>query len=134
MNLLVDTSVWSLALRRDAPPPTSTVLYLRQALEGLATVLPTGIVLQELLQGVRGSKGREVIVARFATRPFVVPDREDHIDAAATHTACRRKGLQVVTIDVLLVQLCLRHDLTLLTADRDFAAIAEVVPLTIWMG
>jgi hypothetical protein len=97
-------------------------------------VLTTGIVLQELLQGVRGPKGREAIIGRFAALPFVVPDRQDHIEAALLHTACRGKGLQVGTIDALLAQLCLRHDLTLLSTDRDFSRIAGVVPLRVQMG
>lgn len=132
MNLLVDTSVWSLALRRDAPPTGREVNSLRRALEGEALVLTTGVILQELLQGIRGPKGREAIVARFVTLPFLVPDRQDHIDAATLHGACRRRGLQVGTIDVLLAQLCLRHELTILTTDRDFESIAAVVPLRVW--
>jgi hypothetical protein len=134
MSLLVDTSVWSLALRRDRPAESPVVVLLRRALEGDSVVLTTGIVLQELLQGVRGPKGREAIIGRFAALPFVVPDRQDHIEAALLHTACRGKGLQVGTIDALLAQLCLRHDLTLLTTDRDFSRIAGVVPLRVQMG
>jgi len=134
MSLLVDTSVWSLALRRDRPAESPVVVLLRRALEGDSVVLTTGIVLQELLQGVRGPKGREAIIGRFAALPFVVPDRQDHIEAALLHTACRGKGLQLGTIDALLAQLCLRHDLTLLTTDRDFSRIAGVVPLRVQMG
>ena len=134
MNLFVDTSIWSLALRRDIAPKIPALAFLRRALEGDAAVFTTGIVLQELLQGVRGPKGRDAIVARFGTLPFVVPDRQDHVDAAALHTECRRKGLQVGTIDVLLAQLCLRHHLTMLTADTDFTRIGEVAKLAIWPG
>lgn len=39
------------------------------------------------------------------------PDREDHIEAAAVRNACRRSGVQISTIDAVLIQLCLRHDL-----------------------
>jgi len=132
VNLLVDTSVWSLALRRDAPSEGPAVSFLRRALEGAATVLTTGIVLQELLQGVKGPKAHQLIVVRFSTLPFVIPDRQDHIDAAALHTRCRRRGIQVGTIDVLLAQLCLRHRLTMLTADRDCSRIGDVTELAIW--
>jgi predicted nucleic acid-binding protein len=132
VNVLVDTSVWSLALRRDVPPASPEVSFLRRALAGDAAVFTTGVILQELLQGIRGPKGRDAIVARFATLPFLVPDRQDHIDAASLHMACRRKGLQVGTIDVLLAQLCLRHRLTILTTDADFTRIAKVAPLSVW--
>ncbi len=132
MNLFVDTSVWSLALRRDQPPATPALAFLRQALEGEASVFTTGIVLQEILQGVRGPKSRETIVARFGALPFITPEIEDHVDAARLHTECRRKGLQVGTIDILLAHLCIRHQLTMLTADADFRRIAEVTDLSLW--
>jgi predicted nucleic acid-binding protein len=45
---------------------------------------------------------------------------------------CRRAGIQVGTIDALLAQLCIRHDLTLLTTDRDFYHIARHAPLRLW--
>ena len=40
--------------------------------------------------------------------------------------------MQVGTIDALIAQLCIRHELTLLTTDRDFAAVADVSPLKVW--
>jgi predicted nucleic acid-binding protein len=45
---------------------------------------------------------------------------------------CRRCGLQIGTIDALLAQLCIRHTLTLLTADQDFVRIASRSPLRLW--
>lgn len=56
MSLLVDTSVWSLAFRRDAGASTQAVEVLRSALEGADQVFTTGLVLQELLQGFSGPK------------------------------------------------------------------------------
>lgn len=132
MRLFVDTSVWSLALRRDAPSLRREVTFLAEALEAGESIFTTGLVLQELLQGFRGPQAREAIVERFALLPFLVPSREDHIDAAGLHGACRRKGIQVTTIDALLAQLCLRHELTLVTTDADFRRIASVRPVSLW--
>jgi predicted nucleic acid-binding protein len=132
LNLFVDTSVWSLALRRDLPSRRREVAFLAEALEAGESIFTTGLVLQELLQGLRGPKAREAVVERFAVLPFVVPSRQDHIDAAALHGVCRRKGIQATTIDVLLAQLCLRHELTLLTTDADFRRISNVRPLSVW--
>jgi len=130
--LLVDTSVWSLALRRDVVGAQPEVLYLEQALVGSQTVVTTGLVLQELLQGFSGPKARAQIIDRFSLLPLVQPDRQDHVDAAALRTACRRGGVQIGTIDALLAQLCIRHQLTLLTTDRDFAHAARHCRLRIW--
>lgn len=128
----MDTSVWSLALRRDAPPRVPEVDYLQAALHRGQTVVTAGLVLQELLQGLRGPKSRDAIVTRFAILPLLVPDRADHVEAAALHVACRRAGVQIGTIDALLAQLCLRNDLAMLTTDANFRRIARIRPLSVW--
>ena len=132
MSLFVDTSVWSLALRRDAPGEEPEARALIAAIEAGETIMTTGLVLQELLQGFSGPKAREAIIDRFSAVPLVTPDREDHIHAAALRNRCRQKGVQIGTIDALLAQLCIRHDLTMLTADRDFARIAAQSALRLW--
>ena len=131
MNLFVDTSVWSLALRRDAPPHIPQVDLLRNALEAGDPVFTTGLVLQELLQGIRGPRARDAIERRFSTLPFLVPHPADHVRAAAIHSSCRTKGVQVTTIDALLAALCLQHGLTMLSTDQDFQRIAKVESLRV---
>ena len=105
MSLLVDTSVWSLALRRDGELQTREVVALRNALLGTDQVFSTGLVLQELLQGFAGPKARDSIVERFTALAFVEPDRQDYIDDAEVRNTCRRNGVQIGTIDALLIQL-----------------------------
>jgi len=130
--LFVDTSVWSLALRRDTVSTAPEVIALRQALEGGETVVTTGLVLQELLQGFSGPRARRDIIDRFGALPLVSPDRQDHINAAALRNECRRAGVQVGIIDALLAQLCIRHDLILLSTDQDFVHMSAHQPLKVW--
>ncbi len=132
MNLFVDTSVWSLALRRDIPADEPEVERLRDALRSGEGVFTTGLVLQELLQGFAGPRDGGAIVSRFEPLPLLMPDRADHIAAAGLRNACRRGGVQAGTIDTLLAQLCIRHDLVMLTTDRDFEQMARHTPLRIW--
>ena len=61
MSLFVDTSVWSLALRRDQPAREPVVDRLREALSDGGPVVTTGLILQELLQGFAGPKARDAI-------------------------------------------------------------------------
>ena len=131
MSLFVDTSVWSLALRRDAVDDSPAVHALATALERGAPLFTTGLVLQELLQGFRGPKARDRIVQRLSALPFIIPDREDHVQAAELRNHCRRKGVQIGTIDALLAQFCIRHELEMLTTDKDFRLVAEHAPLTL---
>lgn len=132
MTLFVDTSVWSLAFRRDSDSSTPEVLALRQAIERGDTIVTTGLILQELLQGFSGPRARKDLIERFGALPFLNPDRQDHIAAAELRNRCRRAGIQVGTIDALLAQLCIRHTLTLLTTDKDFSHLASRFPLRLW--
>jgi predicted nucleic acid-binding protein len=132
MTLLVDTSVWSLALRRDSTAKIPEVLALEQALVESEEIVTTGLVLQELLQGFIGPRDHKKIMEHFVSLPFLVPGRTEYVAAAQLRNQCRRAGLQIGTIDALLAQLCIRHNLTLLTTDNDFSQAAKHVPLRVW--
>jgi predicted nucleic acid-binding protein len=124
--------VWSHAFRRDKPSDLPEVDALIQAIADGQTVLTTGLVMQELLQGFAGPKAKAQILERFGALPLLMPDRNDHVEAAELRNRCRRAGVQVSTIDALLACLCIRHELTMLTADGDFHAIADHAPLKVW--
>ncbi|MFO0498640.1 MAG: PIN domain-containing protein [Betaproteobacteria bacterium] len=134
MSLLVDTSVWSLAFRRDAGASTQAVEVLRSALEGADQVFTTGLVLQELLQGFSGPKARSQLIERFAALALLQPDRADHIEAAEVRNTCRKNGVQIGTIDAVLIQLCMRHDLVLLSTDNDVRSASKHVKFRLWTG
>jgi len=134
LSLFVDTSVWSLAFRRDAPAAASECRELIRAIEAGEELMTTGLVLQELLQGFAGPRNRARILDHFAALPLLIPERRDHADAAELRNKCRHRGIQIGTIDALLAQLCLRHDLTMLTTDRDFHNIARHAALKLWTG
>lgn len=131
MNLMVDTSVWSLALRRSLPSDTPEVHTLKTCLGRGDLIVTTGLILQELLQGFRGPTARKKIIRDFSLLPVITPDIEDHIEAAELRNRCRRKGVQVGTIDALIARLCIGHDLSLLTTDRDFLAMSRHCPLVV---
>lgn len=132
MTLLVDTSVWSLALRRDVEANEAEVQELKDALFGSDVVVTTGLVLQELLQGFSGARAQAQIIERFSALPLLQPDRDDHIGAAALRNTCRQAGVQLGTVDALLAQLAVRHDLSLLTTDKDFTHAAKHCALRVW--
>jgi len=132
LSLFVDTSVWSLALRHDAPDRVVEVRALIGALEHGDPIVTTGLVLQELLQGFSGPRSRELILDRFSALPLLAPDRSDHVAAAEVRNICRRSGLQIGTIDALIAQLCIRYSLMLLTTDQDFTSAARHLPLKLW--
>ena len=127
MKIFVDTSVWSLALRRDAPPGLPEVHFLADALKGDGDVYTTGLVIQELLQGFSGASAGEAIAAKLSSLAMIIPDLNDQMKAAALRNHCRRKGVQIGTIDALIARLAIRYDLALLTTDKDFRNMAKHV-------
>lgn len=131
MALLADTSAWSRFYRRDVPldDPIGTALgdHLRAG-----SVVTTGIVYLELLRGFTRPEARSTIDGDLAAVGFVDPVRADYAAAADLSVTCRRAGVQLDTVDALVAQLCISRDLTLLTADADFAHAAQHVPLRLW--
>lgn len=132
MSVFADTSVWSLTFRRDKPQSEPQVVALIEAFEGREAIFVTGLVLQELLQGFAGPRSRTQIIERFSALPYLVPEIDDHIEAAELRNRCRRSGIQIETVDALLAQLCIRHDLIMLATDKDFAHIAKHSTLRLW--
>jgi predicted nucleic acid-binding protein len=133
MTVLVDTSVWSLALRRDHPSSSPAVAHLTTALES-DLVVTTGLIVQELLQGFLPERSQAEIRSHLGVLPAIQPTRDDHIAAADLRNTCRRAGVQLGTIDALIAQLCITHDLELLSADQDFVHAARHTRLRLWRG
>jgi predicted nucleic acid-binding protein len=132
VSLLVDTSVWSLALRRDAPADVPEVRALRDALAGGEIVATTGVILQELLQGVVPERVRTQITDMFAVLEYLAPSREDHVAAAGVRNTLRSAGVQVGTIDALIARLTIAGGHTLLASDNDFRAASRHISLSLW--
>ena len=79
MALFVDTSVWSLAFRRDSPPNLPEVDKLREALTQGDLVCSTGMVLLELLRGAVPSKASATIQTAFASLELIEPTTADYV-------------------------------------------------------
>ena len=126
MNLVVDTSVWSLVLRRpqvDEADPF--VRAFRTHLEAGDGIFLVGNVLQELLDGVRAPKDFDRLLRVLDPFPLLPLEREAYVAAAELRQRCRAKGVQAGAVDCLIAAACMQHGFPLLTADRDFRHIAK---------
>jgi predicted nucleic acid-binding protein len=132
MALFADTSVWSLAFRRDTSQGSPVVRELRGALVGGEDVVGIGLILLELLRGALPKRTQNAIQVAFERLTFVEPTRDDYIAAAALSNTCRAAGVQLATVDALIAQVCIAHDLVLLTTDADFRHASEHIPLRVW--
>jgi predicted nucleic acid-binding protein len=95
----------------------------------------TSHVFQEVLQGAKSEKEYKVLRRYLETQRFFHP--KDPVDsfaeAARIFFLCRKKGLTIrSTIDCLIAQIAMEHDLLLLHSDQDFHLMANVIPLKIY--
>jgi predicted nucleic acid-binding protein len=132
MTVLVDTPVWSLALRRRPE-------HLSESQQGLVNVLAEliregraqmlGPVRQELLSGIRQETQYKRI--RDYLRAFREPslEAEDYEDAARMSNQCRSGGIDGSSVDFLICAAAHRRGWAIFTTDRDFQNYASVLPL-----
>ncbi|MCW7466050.1 PIN domain-containing protein [Leptospira levettii] len=125
MNLLIDTSVWSEALRRKNKSVNSEDTFLYQIIKNEEEIFLTGIILQEILTGIKNQKLFDDINNQLRFFNFVTPTNKDHILAAQLRNDLAKKGLAVASIDVLIAQIAISNNLTLATYDSDFEKIAD---------
>lgn len=126
MNVLVDTSVWSLALRRGSPRGTRAEIELVELIrEG--RVLMLGAIRQELLSGIRTNEQFKKLQDHLRAFRDVPLEEADYEEAAACFNRCRGKGIQGSNTDFLLCAVAIRRNAAILTADDDFAHFARIV-------
>jgi hypothetical protein len=134
VKTLVDTSVWSLALRRKSEvlnsAEKSVVSELAELIkEGRAAMI--GLIRQELLSGIRTAEQYEKLRIHLRSFPDEPVDTEDHEDAARAGNVCRAKGIVVSVVDALLCAVAMKRGWTIFTTDPGFKNYATVLALKI---
>jgi predicted nucleic acid-binding protein len=132
MSALIDTPIWSLALRRRPPwlgsePRDLIAEWLQLVREGRAA--PLGIVRQEVLSGIRDElQFRRLLgtLRALADTPVV---RDDYEQAAACSNRCRARGTQGSAIDYLICAVSIRLSIPIFTTDAGFATCARHLPI-----
>jgi hypothetical protein len=135
MMVLVDTPIWSLALRRRAanlnPREQRLTAALRDLIEDGRSQL-VGPVRQELLSGIREEASFKKLrdhLRAFEDAPLEVNDYEE---AARLNNQCRAQGVAGSAIDFLICATALRRNWQIFTTDRDFSRYATVLPLKLY--
>ena len=130
MNVLIDTSVWSLALRRQSL--TDAEQKIVDALKELirdARVVIMGPIRQELLSGVKEQEQFEELKQKLSVFKDIQILEEDYKEAARCYNICRENGIQGSHIDFLICSLAVRMALPIFTLDKDFKSYAKHLPL-----
>jgi predicted nucleic acid-binding protein len=127
--ILVDTSVMI-----DFFKGTETE-ECRKFEEVLKRRIPFGInshIMQEILQGAASEKEFKLLKKYLSTQRFYHPKDfvESYINAAKIYFECRKQGITIrSTIDCIIAQTAVEHDLMLLHKDNDFNLISKIIPL-----
>lgn len=130
MRVIVDTSVWSLALRRNEISESSCVTFFRELIaDGRVALL--GPVRQEILSGIRHEKQFARLRTYLQSFPDVDLDLEDYELAAEFFNTCRKKGIQGANTDFLICAAASRRAYEVLTTDHDFMAFSRYIPVTL---
>lgn len=132
MNVLVDTSIWSLAYRRSAKalnPQQRTLLNSlgELASDGRAQLL--GMVRQEMLSGLREPSQFERLRKLLQAFPNVRLETEDYEEAARVSNICRAKGITGSMVDYLICATATRREWSIFTLDHDFDRYAKYLSI-----
>ena len=137
MRVVVDTSVWSLALRRRvgalAGAERVLVLHWRELVRDGRAVL-IGAVRQELLSGVPDREPFERLrhyLRGFQDEPLMADDYEE---AGRFHNVCRTAGVAGSPTDFLICATAVGRGISIFTSDPDFRRYALHLPVTLYTG
>lgn len=130
MKVIVDTSIWSLALRRKKKPSSSEIRMLESLIENQKVCI-LGPIRQEILSGIKDNKQflqlKETLSA-FDDSPILTKDYEL---AAEYYNICRSKGVQGSNTDFLICAVSCNNRFPILTTDKDFEIFSKHLPISL---
>jgi predicted nucleic acid-binding protein len=132
VTVLVDTTIWSLALRRRAHQLSPAETRLVEDWVGLVTsgqAALTGPVRQEVLSGIRSNEVFEALNEKLSSFRYLETLPSDHVLAARFFNVCRSHGIAGPHIDMLICAMAHRYDVPIFTTDPDFSGYARHLPI-----
>lgn len=130
MNVLVDTCVWSLALRRSFPLDLPVVRELRELISEQRVVM-LGPVRQEILSGIREETHFLRLMEHLRAFPDSALEQHDFESGAEFFNICRRNGVQGSNTDFLICAAAIRLNIPIFTTDSDFISYSRFIPLSL---
>lgn len=128
MTVIVDTSVWSLVLRRPSPDPVRAEnlgLLISQS-----QVVMIGPIRQELLSGIKNKSQFNKLRSYLSAFPDQALDSEVYETAAEFFNKCRAKGVTGSHIDFLICSAGYHCGATIYTSDPDFDHYTKYLPIS----
>lgn len=131
MKVIVDTSIWSSALRRGVQNNSAAVQELRHLVQD-HRVQMIGPVRQEILSGIRHESQFNKLKAHLENFPDLSIITEDYVAAAKFFNLCRAKGVQGSNTDFLICAVAVRNKFAIYSTDKDFALFSKHLPIVMY--
>ncbi len=131
MNAIIDTSIWSLALRRKKKLNYIEVLQLEKLIENYQTVM-LGVIRQEILSGIKEESQFKILKEYLRAFPDYDVTALDHETAAEFFNICRKKGVQASNTDYLICAVAVNNNFEIFTNDKDFNLLRKHLPIKLF--
>ena len=131
MKIIVDTSIWSSALRRGVQNNSAAVQELRHLVQD-HRVQMIGPVRQEILSGIRHESQFNKLKAHLENFPDLSIITEDYVAAAKFFNLCRTKGVQGSNTDFLICAVAVRNKFAIYSTDKDFDLFSKHLPIVMY--
>ncbi len=134
MSVIVDTSVWSLVLRRKPEQLSDRELQYTTLLNQLVYSRKAHLlepIRQEVLSGIKQITQFEALKIQLRTLPTLALLTEDYERAAMYFNLCRSSGVQGSNTDLLICATSIGNNMAILTTDKDFQAYARLLPINL---
>jgi predicted nucleic acid-binding protein len=131
MKVIVDTSVWSLALRRDKGESNATVDEFRRMIKDYRVQM-IGPIRQEILSGIRSESHFKKLQKHLESFPDLPAVTEDYVTAAKYFNLCRSKGIQGSNTDFLICAMANRSNCSIFTTDKDFELFSVHIRIVLY--
>lgn len=129
MSVIVDTSVWSLALRRQTSATSNPVVERLKHLISDDQVTMVGTIRQEILSGIKHSDQFNRLRDYLRAFPDIPLSSEDYELAATFFNTCRSQGVQGSNTDFLICAIAHYRNFPILTTDKDFKYFQQYIPV-----
>jgi len=133
VKILIDTSIWSLALRRSGALSRKDQSLVQELTEliGEVRVAMIGPIRQELLSGVTIKSQFDALKEKLLAFEDIPLTREDYERAAEFYNTCRKSGIQGSQIDFLICAVAAGREIPIFTTNNDFLLYAKYLTISI---
>ena len=131
MKIIVDTCVWSQALRKKSSKDELIVNELRELIRDVRVQL-IGSIRQEILSGIKTKKQFSELKDYFSAFQDLNIETADYEKAAEFYNTCRQEGIQGANVDFLICAIAYNRGFEIFTVDKDFENFQKYIPVNLY--